>query len=527
MAVACSDEFLDTEPFSFTTVENFYKTADDAEAALVGCYSALNAQSVQGVWRGNFNSSMTFMLSAGTDELVTRDGLTSSGYAPFGTLAVTSQTPTIEENYFTLFVGINRTNYLLDAIGDTEMDEDRKKEIIGEAHFLRGLYYMYLAQMYGGVPVFTDWDHDEEAKRQPISEVYELVISDFETAFQNLPHRASISGRANKWSAAGFLAKVYAYLASCKVNNVGTDLNFDLNSFDWVDADDYYQKTKEITNEIIADSDYKLIDDYDYLFRETTSQWGRQEFLFSSVSSDNSVIGNYHIWHIWMLPPGNTSTMGGGFGWFRPTGEIFYKYDASDIRRGHNLSNSFSSSNRETEDIEGVSYFVPIEANGTNAGFYAVGKFRYMDPSAKPIDIIQSMGDYPLLRYADILLLNAEALFMDGDEQGARERLTEVRLRSVSEGIGVDVLDNAYYKEDFLTELLDERSREFAFESQRRIDLIRFGQFFNAINGLDENAGRWNVVVPIMQANLEPYKIWFPIPLTEIELSPVKQNPGY
>ena len=91
----------------------------------------------------------------------------------------------------------------------------------------------------------------------------------------------------------------------------------------------------------------------------------------------------------------------------------------------------------------------------------------------------------------------------------------------------VDILDDAYYKADFLEELLDERSREFAFESQRRIDLIRFGKFYDAIMGLDENGGRWNVAVPIMQANLEPYKIWFPIPLTEIELSPIEQNPGY
>lgn len=97
---SCSNDFLDTKPQSFTTVENFYQTADDAESALIGCYSVLNAQRIQGVWRGNFNSSMTFMLSAGTDELVTRDGLTAIGYAPFGNLAVTSQTPTIEENFF-------------------------------------------------------------------------------------------------------------------------------------------------------------------------------------------------------------------------------------------------------------------------------------------------------------------------------------------------------------------------------------------------------------------------------------------
>jgi len=523
---SCSNDFLDTKPLSFTTVENFYQTADDAESALIGCYSALNAQSVQGVWRGNFNSSMTFMLSAGTDELVTRDGLTAIGYAPFGNLAVTSQTPTIEEHFFTMFVGINRCNYLLDAIEDTEMGEQRKAEIMGEAHFLRGLYYMYLAQMYGGVPVYTTGEHDENALREPLDVVYAQIISDFETAYSNLPNRADIQGRANRWSAAGFLAKVYTYLASCKTNGVGADLGFELNSFDWVDADDFYTRARDITNGIIAQSGYELVDNYDYLFRETTNQFQMEESLFSSVSSSSSIIGNYHVWVQWMVPPGNTTTMGGGYGWFRPTGEMFYKYNALDMRRAHNLSNSFSASST-TETIEGDTYYVPDPANGVTAGFYSVAKYRYVDPSSKPIDISQSMGNYPLLRYADILLLNAEALYMTGDEAGARERLTEVRTRSVSDVSQVDILDDAYYKADFLEELLDERSREFAFESQRRIDLIRFGKFYDAIMGLDENGGRWNVAVPIMQANLEPYKIWFPIPLTEIELSPIEQNPGY
>ncbi|SDL35382.1 Starch-binding associating with outer membrane [Pedobacter sp. ok626] len=521
----CKD-YLDTKPHSFNTVENLYKTPQDAEIGLTGCYSILNAQSIQGTGFGeSFTVKMPIMLNAGTDELVTQDGFTDPNYAPFGTAEVSSQNETIRNNWFYLFAGINRSNYLLENINKANVPEPRKQEIIGEARFLRGLLYFYLATFYGGVPVYETSQQDPKAQRDKLESVYQLILSDFNNAYQNLPNRAGIEGRANKWSAAGYLAKVYTYLGSCNENAVGKSLNFPLNSFDWVNKSEMYANAKSITDKIIAESGYKLTKNYSYLFRETTKSQLAEESLFSIQSKTNSANGNYNLWLFWQIPIGS-SVAGGGYGWFRPTGELFFKYDNADERRKNNLT-LYVDPQGQKENIEGINYFIPLPCIDPLNGNYCVGKFRYRDPISKSISngTAWSDADVPLLRFADILLLNAEAKYYTGDEAGARSRLKEVRYRS--NPIAIDALTTAYLKANFIDELLDERSRELCFEGWRRIDLIRFGRYESTINSLTDYLGSWNRIVPLLKSNVKPYKIWFPIPKTEIELSPIDQNPKY
>lgn len=519
-------KYLDTQPYSFNTVDKLYKSKDGAELGMTGCYNTLNAQTVQGTgWGGSFVAVIPFMFNGGTDEVVTRDGFTDPSYAPFGSLNYTSQNPSLVSNWFVLFAGINRTNYLLENIDGVNMDENRKAEMKGEAHFLRGFFYFYLSLAYGALPVYTTSVQDAKAQREPIQKVYDLIIADFTAAYQTLPDKASISGRANKWSAAGYLAKVYTYLASCKKNNVGADLNFELNSFDWVDATDMYNKAKTVTDDIINNSGLKLTQHYDYLFRETTGTWQKEESLFSLIGSKSASNGNYNLLLFWQIPIG-APTAGGGYGYLRPTGELFYKYDAADKRRTHNLTQAVFTSS-PTENIEGVKYYIPDSLPDPKQYNMCVGKFRYRDASLKNISNAWSDGDIVLLRYADILLLNAEALYFTGDEAEARGRLREVLARIADNDNQLNALTTAYYNQDFIAELLDSRSRELCFEGWRRIDLIRFGKMTEVINSLSSDKGSWNTIVPQIQANWDPSKIWFPIPKSDIELSPLEQNPGY
>ncbi len=531
---ACT-KVLDTEPYSFTTGKNFYKTAAEIELALTGCYSMINVEAVEGAGGqgATFHIVMPIMLSAGTDELITREGLNNQ-YSPFGLLSYTSQNEKIRYNWFYLYAGINRANYIVDKIAAVEMSEKRKEEVIGEARFLRGLYYMYLAMMYGGVPIHLTPEHDPALPRQPLEKVYAQIIEDFKFAYEVLPHRAAITGRANKWSAAGFLAKVYTYLGSCKKFSVGADLNFALNSFDWVDENAMYQEALTLTTDIINFSEYTLIDKYSYLFYETTNSFKRDESLFSSLSSTNSTSGNYHVWLYFQAVQGNTNSMGGSQGLFRPTAEIYHKYDLSDSRLDQNLSLAMNTSST-TEVVEGVTYYLPRTishgtANALQTQFYCVAKYRMMDPAEKQISLSRSSGDVSLLRYADILLLHAEALYYaNSDETEAREYLKQVRQRITSSGTELDGLTAAYYKSDFIEELLDERSRELCFENWRRIDLIRFGKLGSVIAAMDRNASYWNIVAPILQENWGSYRIWFPVPRTEFDLAPSlgDQNPRY
>lgn len=525
ITTSCSN-YLDTQPYSFDTVDKLYTSEEGAELGLTGCYNALNAQSVQSSsWDGSFVAAVPFMMNGGTDELFTRDGFSDSDWSIFGNYTYTSQSEKQDANWCVFFTGINRTNYLLEKIDDINMDESRRIEMKGEAHFLRGLYYLYLSFAYGALPVYTTSDQDATAPRESLENVYNLIISDFTAAYQTLPNTASITGRADKWSAAGFLAKVYTYLASCKLNNVGGDLNFDLNSFSWVDSEEMYKKAKEITDDIINNSGLKLTANYDYLFRETTSDAQEEESLFSLIGSKNSSNGNYNLLIYWQIPIGSTNA-GGGYGYMRPTGELYYKYNSTDIRLQHNLTTSVSTNN-EQETIDGTAYYIPTALNSPLDAEYCVGKYRYRDPSTKSISAAWSDGDVILLRYADILLLNAEALYYTGDETSARKRLTEVRTRIASDETHLNLLETSYYNQDFVSELLDERTRELCFEGWRRIDLIRFGKIDETISGLSSDKGYWNTIVPVLKSNWKSYKIWFPIPNLEIELSGIEQNPGY
>ncbi|HEY4063998.1 MAG TPA: RagB/SusD family nutrient uptake outer membrane protein [Puia sp.] len=536
LLAGCSKAVLNTTPYSFDVLTT-YKTAQDAELALTGCYSVLNAQTIQGQGALSglgpmFAWAMPIMLSGGTDELLTNPKYAQADLAPLGLIGASSGNQAVRYNWFFLFAGINRANYIIQGVGSVSMDTVRRSQILAEAHFLRGLYYMYVGMMYGAAPVSTTPTVDLNAKRDSVSKLFNLVISDFQVAYTTLPSRATTNGRANKWSAAGFLAKVYTYLASCKTNNVGQSLNFPLNSFNWVDAGQMYSNALTVTNAIISGSGYKLIPNYDYLFRETTLTDQLQESLFSVLSSGNPAAGNFNCWLPFETPTGNVNLAGGGYGYFRPPGEMYKKYDTADLRFKHNLTFSVANTNPK-ETIGGVTYYVPTAATAANNALLNVAKWRDEDPvsNSKPIALIETMGALTILRYADILLLNAEAKYFTGDESGARAMLQAVRQRSVVSSANLSRLTTMYLK-DFPDELIDERSRELCFEGWRRIDLVRFGLFKSAIMGLSTTAGYFNSQVPLMQQNLQMTggdgRIWYPIPVTDIDLDPaLVQNPGY
>jgi len=532
LITSCKKDFLEGAPYSFTTVENFYKTAADAELGLAGCYNVLNAGSAQGEDIGIFHRQMPYMVAGSTDENLNRDGFASPIYTPLGLASWNSQTEYIQQVYLGLYVGVNRCNTLLANVDGIEMDATRKKEVIAEATFLRGLYYYYLGMLYGGVPVFTNIPQDGTQARQSLKEVFTQVIKDFDLAYQDLPNRAkTFAGRANKWSAAGFLAKTYAYLGSSKLNGNGADLNFALNSFDWVDATDMYAKAKVLTTAIIAGSGYMLTPKYDYLFRENNCNKFKYDECLFVVESAASAIGNQNIYIDAFIPMGNRELVGGGTARLTPLGELYRKYHATDFRRDWNITGNLAAT-AITENVEGDNYYVPAKANLTRAIYNA--KFRYRDPKVKAplFPTANSDGNYPVLRYADVLLIHAEAIYYTANDATlARTFLSQVRKRAlIAPATTTTVLDAAYRKTDFVQELLDERSRELCMETQRHFDLARFGRYTAAINSLsgDKTVGWFNTAVPVLQANWKPYRVWFPIPLTELSLNRnLVQNPGY
>lgn len=532
--MGCKKDFLNQKPYSLTVTDTYYTTEQEAINGLVGCYTVMNALQIQNISPSLggggilFGEQLLFVLNGSTDELVNRPGATSA-VTPYGIADYNSSSDIMRQTWFAFYNGIQQTNLVIEKVDGINMNDTRKQQIKAEAKFLRGLYHMYLAMMYGDIPINITSTPDEKQARQPVQAVYTQIIADMKEAYAVLPDRNARVGGANKWTAAGFLVRIYTYLGSCKKFIKNEAIAGNQNNFDWVDDNQMYQDAVTVSKDIIDHSGYKLTNKYDYLFRETTKSFQYEECLLSVESSSSSSAGPYNRWGRAWVPQGNSTSVGGGTKLFSPLVEIYDRYNVNDFRRSQNLTNNIPqlANNPTSEIIEGVKYFVPNAANINNANF-GIGKYRHMDPAAKTAPNWASQGNYPLLRYAEILLARAEALYFTGDEPGARALFTEVRQRAIRNGTNVSVLDNNYKKTDFIEELLDERSRELCFECMRRFDLSRFGRYTQTVNALSETRGIHSPGATILKANWQPYKIWFPIPLTERDLNPnLKQNTGY
>jgi starch-binding outer membrane protein, SusD/RagB family len=528
----CS-KYLESTPYSFTTTENFYKTAKEAEMALTGVYNVLNARNVQGVGNvSTFARDLTCAINGATDEVVVTPQYNEISLAPFGRAGFTSDNIALNNVWFFFYAGINRANYLIEKLdGINDFTGNRKIQIEAEARLLRGFYHMYLSMMHGGIPVYTTSFQDPKKPRQSIQEVYTQVLADYEFAYNNLPNRASTFGRVNKWTAAGLLAKAYTYLASAKKSGT-SNFGLAINSFSWVDANDFYQKALTYTTQIIQISGYTLNPKYDYLFREATKTEQYSESLFITEAANSSGMEAINMIVNGWCPQGNVNNFGGSYGFFRPTGEIHKKYHSTaDVRFNHNLTGNFPG-NPQSEVVLGVRYYLPntLPSNNTNPNVagYSMGKYRAMDPALRNMIGWANSINIPLLRYADILLLHAEAQFFNNNEAGARSTLSLVRQRALKSGSTINTLTTAYFKSDFVAELLDERSRELCFEQWRRIDLARFNKFDQVIADMSTTFGFYNPIVTTIKQNWKPERIWFPIPLNQIDLNPnLVQNPGF
>ena len=519
--------FLNEPPLSLTSPDNFYKTESDLKIALVGCYDAINTSSVPGAFvpDGTYSRGLLFILGGGTDEVVPN---TSSELADFGRLSYLPSNSCLSALWAAYFAGINRCNLLIEKSAGVEMNADQKKYIIAEARFLRAFYYYHLAVSFGAVPLVTSSLPKVNTPRESLEKIYGLIIEDLNFAYTNLTNNSTFTGGANKWSAGGYLGVVYNYLASCKRFQVGESLAFPLNSFSWVNEVEISTKAQTVLDDVIKNSGYILLEKakYSYLFRETTKADQYRECLFLAQNS-GSITDEYPEISNFPIPNGDRGLYGGGFGRLRPTRELYNSYNVNDDRRAQNITGSYNSTSLK-ETINGATYYIPAVSNTASAINWCTGKFRCRDPKEKTIPASATSLNYPLLRFADILLQYAEALYFNGDEASARTYLTEIRRRAVKTGINVETLNLAYYKADFIEELLDERKRELCFETKRRIDLIRFNKLESAIFSINPATSTINAQARDMQTNYAYFKIWLPIPITQIDINPnLVPNPGY
>lgn len=462
----CSD-LLTESPRGVLTTDNFYQTAADARSAIVATYRPWTDGDL-------FNTSLQWALNASSDyarvgpeeENPNIINLTRLGWDP------TSRYTSDPWNGF--YAVITRANIVLERVPNTEMDETAKNYIIGEAHFLRGLAYFYLARLYSDVPLVRNEEEQlANPARSPVEEVYQQVVDDATAAVAALPANwpSSDRGRATSGAAHALLADYYLWIQ------------------DWAQA-------AEHAKQIIDSGEYALSTDYLDAFLPGSEMGSEEIFAAQASAATGAPRINTAVWYYpRSMGPGQT----GGWATMVPLDWHLNSYPEGDYRRE-------------------VSYFTEGRLIDGSTVTFSPHVFKYR-PTERPgpQDV-----NWQIYRYAEVLLMYAEAVNEIGQAAEAVQYVNQVRARarngtgneSRAEPADLPVMSQAAVRDA----ILEERRLELAFEAKRWFDLVRRGQaVWEAALANDETA-----------TDVAPHKMLWPIPQSQIDLNTdLTQNDGY
>lgn len=402
----------------------------------------------------------------------------------FKGLDVTNQLRTATQ-WEVFYQSIRNANLAIESVSESEIiDESQKRAWVAEARFMRAFHYYHLVRHFGPVPLYLDFEEQErgERGRDPVEDVFNAIIADLEVGEQDLPSTPSQMGRPTKWAAKALLAEVYLTIE------------------EWGPA-------KEKAKEVMDSGEFGLVQvsevgDFENLYGAEVN--GSIEEIFYIKWNRDDGWG----WPLNLLWEDTIYSPFGNFVIFERPGPFFDNWDNDDLRKEWSIFTEFES--RTTGEIEQLPSTTPILTR----------KFR--DPAASCRTC--HANDYPFLRYADVLLIFAEASneFENGPSQLAVESLNQVRRRAYGfpsdSPSSVDFDKNDFTVDSFRDTVIQERAFEFYMEGSRWFDLIRTGMVEEKVL---ENLG---IVV-------EEIALLWPIPQQEIDTNPgisqSDQNPGY
>ena len=515
----CRDYLTEIEPGT-TLLNDFFTSTAAAKQNVTGCYVPL-------MWEyNNTYLSEWFIGDIVSDDALKGGGSTSDMADSYDmeNWRTTSQNTLLLDFYRAQYQGIARCNLAIKYITNMEIGTDSiftpamKNNLLGEVHYLRAYYYFRLVRVFAGVPITTDVIDNSDnwgVPRASTEQVYNLILEDLTKANYMLPVRSAMKaedlGRATKGAAQAMLLKVNLYMASPYWNKQLTH-----------DPATYYAAAKQWGDSIIASGEYTLCSNYE------------DNFSLAGENGQESVFEIQYMEVPWgdygegfgftagsftqILTRSRSSLIGGGWGFNRPTQNLYDEFEAGDIRREVAILNP-ADSLIETPSVE---IYLGSRYLNNKYGMYrdpadqggGYGKWS-LHASRGPLNNRQ-------IRYADVLLMYAEAVLGAGDEATARTYINMVRTR-----VGLTEIaqaDNAA--------LRHERRVELAMEGHRWFDLVRWegvdGKGLKAPMDAYKATETSEAQSHIQEFVAGKHEI-FPIPQEEIQLNPtsMKQNNGY
>jgi len=470
----CSERFLDRYHPGTLGYDKLYITESDFEAALSGCYQSIMETSTNTIYLGELPSDNTYVSqfqSSGTNVDLDR-------------LGFTAETGIFSSYWSSNYTTIQRVNLLIDKIAGSAINPAASQRIIAEAKFLRAYSYFNLVRVFGGVPLYSGYVELSamyDVPRASEEEVFDLIISDLSEAsnldaYRTAEERAAAGGRATTAAAQTLLGKAYLWKRDFQAaENILSGL-IDDGYYGLVPLETLYDPDQPFNEEIIFSINYDRASGFGSPFTNAVVPYNAPQGL---------------------VYPNVQERTGSGLLMIEPY--VFGKFADNDARKTALLRQiTFENLGNIDDHIYSLKY---IDANTTFNGL--------------------SGANTIVLRYADVLLMYAEALNENGQTGNAVGYINQVRNRA-----GVDGLPETLSAQQVFEALADERQREFLLEGDRWFDLR-----YRGINYLKETMGAFlpNAYLPQnRELQLFDRFILFPIPEGQRQIKPIlDQNEGY
>ncbi len=470
LATSCKKEFLNVKPPT-QVMEDFFTSEANAKLAITGCYDVMG-------WDGNHNTIPFFF-----GDIIGRDGWKGGDVGGdqdwMNNLINFTYTPdnymlnTAWKNYY---IGINRCNTAIENIEKMSSDmisDESKANLIAQAQFVRSYFYFELVKTWGKVPL-VDHVLNPSEYQQPLAEetdIWKFIEDNLTSAIDALPTRTEQNpediGRATKGAAQAMLAKAYIYQKK------------------WPEA-------KDMTDKIIRDGEYALLPNFEDVFKLENEN--NEEIVFS-IQFKETGNGDYgdenegEMLCCYMQTRNHPFSGIGGWGFNCPTQELVDQFEAGDPRKEATVIHNGETLWAGTPDESTFDCTFP-----TNIDHYSNQKY-VLPASQQPADFSDASKNWIEIRYADVLLWNAEAAFhTGGDWQTPLQKVRDRVGLGASPYSGIDAI---YH----------ERRVELAMEGQRFWDIVRQGRGAEVLGQYGFVEGVHNHF-PISQDQLDLSDIW-------------------
>ena len=478
---------LKQEPLSFLTPENVSYDESNMTTMANGLYRAL--------WGWNYGyCCRLFTLTLGADDVIAGQ-LSKTRVIVIDELRADATISELDVKYFwtNMYNLILNSNLMIEGISGSSGSFEEKKPYLGEAYFMRAFAYYNLVRIFGDVPAIIDSKSaqdvlgNENIGRNRVADIYDkIIVPDLIMAEEYLPEvpRTRDNSSVGKIAAQTCLSEVYLTMAGWPLKRT-----------------EYYAKAAEKAKQIIEASynTHRLVEHYEDLWKEVMKSDNTEHIFAINCSRLNSMASQYGISFLAMEENGWSDYL---------ADEAFYLKYPDDERKAFNYKTTYNRAGRPGQTI-----IVPYTQSTMKSPF--INKYRDYGT-----DAAQSDGIIPIYRYADVLLIYAEAqnLANNGPDDLAYRCINDVRKRATG-GTPNDIPENLS-GEDFDKYVVDERGWEFFAEFKRWFQLVRREKV--------EECNRYNsrvVEAGYIDRNKENYLM--PLPPKEVELAKFSQNAGY